>query len=658
MTRIEELRQLITNARRHYYNTGQTMMPDETYDALVAEYEKLAPNDPFISQVGASIMAEAFRKKVKHDRPMGSLNKEIDQSGISKWHAASGGGRIVAEIKLDGSSIACYYSGGKLQRVITRGSGDEGLDITASAIKFHDIPHVVQDNRQFSVRGEAIMSVEDWRKLDPEIVANPGTTNPRNFGNGIIVRSDGTQSEYIRFRAFDIDCPECYTEQCKLTKLAELGFQTPEYGVFDTISNALAYYDILLKDRNSMDFWSDGVVFKLNDILQQSKLGANSQGTPKGMRVLKWPVQGAETTLTGVVITMGTTGTIVPNGRIEPVQIGGTTVKGVLLNNYQFIKDMDLAIGDKILMVKAGDIIPYVAEIIERPANRKPIVEPKNCPICNSLAIRQPNSDGSDGVITVCSNPSCQSKVSGKIMRWINSLNILGIGQAVLDAMVEQLNLKSPVDLYTIDREKLATMKVSGVLFGDARADTIINEINAKRELSVDQFIGSLGVRYLGKRKVEIIRESWDKAHPDEVGYMDCIEHWLTDPVTGSSTLIDHADDLGIPGIAEDVQGGLDAIADMISKFLKHITVVSVVSHKPSGKYNICLTGAMSLPRKEIEAKIISAGHSACDDVGSSTTHLCQADQNSQSNKSKKAAKKGIPTISEDELKELIGVKW
>ena len=419
-----------------------------------------------------------------------------------------------------------------------------------------------------------------------------------------------------------------------------------------------AYFNEVKINRQTMPHWIDGVVVKINDVAAQRKLGI-SDDRPKGQISFKFPPEKASTILRKVTLTVGHTGAIIPTAEFDSVRLGGTNVSNALLCNWDKIKALDVAIGDTIQVMKAGEIIPYVEKVIKRPDNRKSIPEPKTCPVCDGPAARRKNLDG-DGAVTECTNPECDAKVTGKIKRWIRSLDIQGIGGEVLEALTTEdcdgkgnPFVRTVADLYRLKAWQvvLNDMKVNGRRFGEKRAQAVIDEVEKKKTLTIDQFLGSLGIKYLGKRRVQLIREACHLVNGDT---MDHLESWFVDG-HGRSKLVCNAKCLGIPGIAEDIQAGVDANRPLIEELLRLgivLTVPSAPKACTEGKLTgseFCLTGEMSRSRKEIEAEITALGGFAVDTVKAGVI-LVSAEIPSASSKYKKAQKLGCTILSESQL--------
>lgn len=663
-THLQHLRKVIDCADLKYYNDDPhgTVLTDEQYDALKAELKKLAPDDQRHKRVGPPSLSKML-SKVSHQCFMGSLNKSDAVDDVVKWYDRMlsedpTSKRVVASLKADGGSVALYYTNGVLTKAVTRGDGDIGEDITSNAYRFKNVPTQIDCNTNVAVRGEVVLCVDDWDKIDPE-----RSSNPRNLGNGIMRRLDGYNANKLTFIAFDIDVGDCVSD--RLQHLTELGFSTIRNTVANDISVALRWYDAICEERQSLPFWIDGVVFRMDSIELEDRLGYRDK-RPYTQTVLKFEAEGVETTLLDVVLTVGHTGAIIPTGKVAPVRIGGTTVSSVLLNNFQMINDLDLAVGDTVYIVKAKDIIPKIISVVNRPDNRTTIEEPSKCPVCGYAAGRRIIGAKSvnDGAITECKNPDCPAQAVARLKTWINKLNILGIGDEVLAALMDKLDAKTPVDLYRIATDPAKLSLLPGLIvgagkLGQSRATTIVNNVLATRTLPLNVFIGSLGVPHLGRRRAEIIM----KAVP---GQFDTIDDWLS-----STKLIEYADAASIPNIAKPMVDGIAAFKDEIEDLLQFVTIDNKPTAQPvvatgsscagrvfcfTGKIEKCDDSGKRYTRSRMQQLILDNGGHTADDVRAGVTDLVQADPNSVSSKTSKAKKLGINVMSESDFFAMVGL--
>ena len=635
-------------------------MTDAEYDALEDELRLLVPDDPVLALVGAPVPSDAMLTKARHSIPMGSQSKVNSEDEFLSWYRKNNVKIIHASLKGDGASAAAYYIDGRLTQVISRGDGTVGEDITANAIRFKGLPAWVgNDVNGFSgaIRFEVILTVEDWTKIDPA-----RSKNPRNAGTGIMGRKNGHQSDFLTIYAFDLDetmggvSKVFNTETEKVERLSKLGFNVIPHACCENADEAVDYFKNIALTRDSLPFWIDGVVLKIDDIAKQTELGVTG-GRPKGQIAWKFDSVGEETVLEGVVVSGGHTGGLYPTAQLKPVEIGGTTVSNASLANYDEIARLDIAIGDSVWVVKANDIIPKIIRVTHRPENRIAIQVPTCCPFCHGEVGRKRISSGEEGVMIECRNAECPKKSSGKIKRWIASLDILGIGDAVLEAMLDRFELEDAADLYTLrDRAtelaNLVTNTDKDLTLGEKRTASILAAIDATRTLTLGQFIGSLGIDHLGKRRVELMIKAAD-------GELDSLDDWKSGRLR-DATLAEKA---GVPNVASQIQDAIDAMTPVIDKFLLvGVVVLPPVSDIPSDDDSpiktVCISGKLPSGRKksDYEAPLRSAGYSLVDDVIKGLNYLVLAEPDSTSSKAVKARKLGVKVVSEEQLLEIVNL--
>lgn len=654
--RILALRKDILAAKSdYYYNDGNpTRWTDAEYDSMEDELRLLSPTDPVLSMVGAPVPKNSMLKEAPHAMPMGSQDKVNSIEEFSAWAAKYNVTTLQGSLKGDGGSVAAYYKDGPLTQAIGRGDGFTGEDITANAYHFKGLPNFVPGFTG-SVRFEGILTVADWAVVDPSM-----SKNPRNAGNGIMRRKDGSDSHLITAFAFDIDeysdgkLVEWKTEEQKIKRLIELGFNVIETEILEGPEAAIEYFKRINEIRPNLPIWIDGIVMKINDVPAQKALGV-ADNCPRGQTSWKFDSAGAESVLESVVITGGHTGSLTPTAKFRPVEIGGTTVNSALLANYDEIERLGLAIGDSIWVVKANDIIPKVIRVTERPESRIAIKVPECCPFCGGEVGHNETTTGKKGVILVCKNPECEKKSKGKIGRWINSLNILGIGDALLDALIERFDLEDAADLYTLHQRKdeLAQLVVNtdkDLKFGEKRATTLLEEIDTKRVLTVSQFVGSLGLEFLGKRRVVLMAQA-------AAGKLDTLEAWRSFDFSNPEL----AALAGVPGIGPKIHAGIAAMAPLMDRLLAAgVTVLADAPKEASASTEslktVCISGTLPSGKKKAFYKepLLAAGYLLVDDVKAGLDFLVLADPQSTSEKSKKAGKLGVKVISETQLESLI----
>ena len=696
-TDLAQLRSAIDRTAQLYYRVGgpETGLTDDEYDSLINELRRLCPEDPRLTRVGVPYSADELRMKVDHTIPMGSLdNTEGGIEGFAKWYRwlvdqcdgddSPGGIPIHLSLKMDGSSVAAYYKDGQLQRVISRGNGDVGEDLTANAVKWHYLPTALPKKFTGVVRGEAILRHDDFNKVNEENGTLPeDISNPRSVGNGILGRTDGKQSEYIWFYAFNMVGDKITSLATKFDAMSAIGFWPVQHEVVggngETIEEVIAGVEQSFKwiyaGRDKLPFDIDGVVVCADEIGLHKMLTRDKKDAlrPRYARAIKFATLKNETVVRGVTLTVGHTGAIIPTADFEPVRVGGVTVSSALLNNWNANNDHPTAahvkIGDTVSVGLAGDIIPKIEEILVSPPDAQPIEEPAVCPACGSPTTR--THRGKEGAVTYCSKPdSCAAAASYRIKHYVGTskkgLGILGIGDSVLQALVEAGLVKSPADLYRLTVEGIEDLQIGTnargmpIRLGGSRAGSIVAEIAKAKQVPLAKFLGALGVDLLGRRRVEILAEACN---------LCTLQDWMDDAklatIPGDTTreaivaglrrvwpVVDEllgvgveVSDFGVKPVAAPVLS--PAAAD---DFDHEITKESTGSDdQPLLGIMCCWTGTRTYT-EEFAARggIIKTG------ISKGLHLLVQNDPTSSSNKTRKAESYGVKIISVETMGRLI----
>lgn len=645
--KVASLASLIAKAKQAYYFSGQEIMSDAEYDALEDELGKLDPGHPILQTVGAPVEAgERHLSRAKHRMMMGSQNKVNTGEEFGAWLGRRGGSRggLHCSLKADGCSIAAYYENGKLTQVVTRGDGVEGEDVTANALCFKGLPAVIGQQINCSIRLEAVLTVSDWRLVDPQ-----KTSNPRSLANGILGRKDGKNAGFLTTLAFDVSGVDAETEKDKSLWLESQGFGTTKWTM---AQNTLEVERFLqenqtLRDSGKMDYWADGVVVKINDLETQKKLGEAS-GRPKGQVAWKFSAETAVSKVVEVEWTVGHTGAVTPVAQITPVRLGGTTVQRVSLANPEIIEVLGLKIGSEVEIVKAGDIIPKITKVVKG-GNGKPIEVPNCCPDCDGKLQKMTNVDGSDSTVVYCRNTECEAQTAGRLKRWAKSRDVLGLGDSVIEALCQSGQVKTVPDLFTLKAEDIEDVIINQekkIRLGRKRADAICREIQEKGgQMTLAEFLGSFGTRKLGVRRAQLMIQ----ANPE----LKNIERWFD----GSLSKPEFAAKAGVPNSGTQILEGLIEREEMINQARKHISILNDEGDDKE-KTNlplICITGSLPSGKKKSHWKepLEKAGYVLTDTVTKDLFALVVSDPSVATSKSQKATKMGIKIISESELEKL-----
>ena len=640
---------LLLKAKQAYY-FGTPVMSDVQYDALEDKVRAQDPTDPVLALVGAPLPKDNLLKRAKHQIHMGSQEKVNSFEDLERWwkNRFKGSEDFHASYKADGGSVSLYYRDGRLVQAITRGDGFEGEDITATAALFQAAPLHLSRPLSIGVRCEAVLTIEDWGKADPD-----QKTNPRNVASGILGRLDGQGAALITVLAFDVDSLTpgerlFETESQKSEFLEVLGFQTAPWKRCTSLGAVQKFFEKTraLREADKLPFWIDGVVIKYESLDVQSKLGM-SDNRPKGQVAWKFVAEKCGSVIERVEWQVGHTGAVTPVAHITPVRIGGTTVSKASLANAENIKTLGATLRSKVIVAKAGDIIPIILEVLK--ANPKtPIKIPTICPVCSSSLEKRKNVGGRDSVVLFCKNMECEARAIGAIKRFCRSRDILGLGDSVIAALADAGTVTKVPDLYRLKAKDIADVVINdekGVRLGLRRATNICSEILQKgTRMGLADFLGSFGTRSLGVRRATLMLQ----ANPE----LNSLERWF------DGSLLDEAfaAKAGVPKAGAIIHDGLKEKEGVIRETLAFTTLESSVApeKKSSGGKTFCITGALpsGKKKKDYASQLEAAGHILIDEVRQGLDFLVVSDPNGpESAKTKKAKKLGVLLITEDELR-------
>lgn len=625
MTVIDDLKR----ADAAYYNTGEQLMVDHEYDALKDRARVEFPHDPYFSTVGSPVEESGHLQKVPLQMHMGSQNKATTVDEIATWYAR-GEGQILISEKLDGSSIELTYANGKLIRAATRGDGVTGLDVTLNAVKWSGIPLTLLSDDTLVVRGEAILYKDAWEKH-----FSRGTANPRNAGNGIVSRKsdDDNSNSHIRFVAFDAAiADEDHGKQSdKLAYLSSIGFNVVKWVLAGSVSHAKVIMDGYVIDRPNLPYAIDGLVLSFNSLMVCDSLGYSDGGTkPRGQIAWKFESQAAETTVVGFVESQGQTGQIIPTMKVEPVSIGGVIITSVLVNNFNFIADHNVNVGDKVIVSRQGDVIPYLLSVVKK--NSTGCYQPPvKCPSC-----------GGELVVTgryhICPDDDCSGRVFQRVKNWVTKTGILFIGDSLLSVLFSS-GLVSDIDeLYGLSISDIRGLKVGEGVLGESMAEKVVAQIKATRELPIETFMGSLGIKFLGRSMAK------------HIGYRT-VEAYLDATVSDLSSKENMGENKAAM-MLESIQKRRWLITKLLSVVsIKEPPVVEVKESPLTGK-SFVFTGIRMKP--EEKARFDAAGCIEKSGVSASVNYLVTKDAASTSNKAEKARQLGITIIGYDGFVKLL----
>jgi len=649
--RIEELEQLVRYHADLYFNESAPEITDAEFDALVDELRALAPDSAALQEVGA---VPSYGRKLTHERPMGSLEKAKTNDDVRKWalenSSQPGDDTEVAVMpKMDGIACRLNYEKGRLMEAATRGNGDVGQDVTDNVRAMQAIPNNVSPKFTGEVRGEAFMPKSVFENLNEERrrKGEKPFKNPRNAASGSLTCEDPkvTASRNLGFRFYDIldDEMEFETEQEKRAYgVVELkGMEAVDMQVIDLIHFEALAVDMESK-RPSMDYEIDGIVLALNSIADQEAAGFTPNGkNPKGKVAYKFKPEQKTAPVRAIDEQVGRTGRLTPVCRIEPTYIAGSTVSNLTLHNYGRVKELNIDVGDEILFEKAGDIIPQVVRVIDRHGRPETFhLPPEICPSCGG-----PVRIDEKEINLWCDNPACPAKLDRRILHWLRTLDVLGVGPETVIALCDKGYVKDISDLYF-----LTHVQVKEITGGERAAEKVITAILEKNEVPLWQFICALGIPNVGPTTSKEIAKRYQKLD-NIAGRINEIEE---DTLIASFTELDGVG----PTIAKSIADGLRSLKPTIDKLTDCIDVIDVqFKDGPLVGKTFCITGSLPSGKKKAELgkEIEDAGGEMKTSVSAGLTYLIMADPESTSGKAQKARKLGTECVTEEQVMEMIG---
>ncbi len=517
--RISELSELLEKYNHQYYEMNESDVSDYEFDMLMQELRTLEEQYPeFVSpasptqRVGG--MAQSRFEKVQHTVQMASLQDvfsfEQVKSFLNKCTEALGNIEYTVEPKIDGLSVSLEYENGVLTRGSTRGDGFVGEDVTANLKTIRSIPLKLKNAPEFlEVRGEVYMPRESFFELveQQELMDEQPFKNPRNAASGSLRQKNSKITAQRKLDIFIFNVQQCigreFTSHSEsLDYLNELGFKTvPSYKICTKYDEIEAEIGRIGDERVEFSFDIDGVVIKVNNLAQREIMGSTTK-TPKWAVAYKFPPEEKETKLLDIEVNVGRTGAITPVAVFEPILLAGTSVSRAVLHNQDFINEKDIRIGDIITVRKAGEIIPEVLKSVSHEENSVTFRLPDSCPVCGTPSVR----DEGESVLR-CPNVQCPAQLLKNMIHFAskNAMNIDGLGPANMKLFVESGLVKSPADLYNLEKEQLMSLE----RFAEKSADNLLKAIENSKSAELDRLVHALGIRNIGQRAATLLCEKF-----------------------------------------------------------------------------------------------------------------------------------------------------
>lgn len=646
IARIDELINLLNEASRAYYDDASEIMTNYEYDAAYDELLALEEETGYVSEDSPSqnvgIETTSGLPKVTHEKKMLSMNKTKDRDELKAW---LGGHEALLSWKLDGITVVLTYEDGKLQQAVTRGNGVQGELITDNARVCKNVPAEIPFKGKCIIRGEAVIKYSDFERINEEIDdADAKYKNPRNLCSGSIRQLDpnvtrGRSVSIIPFTLVSAEGEDLHGSlEYEMKWMESQGFEIVKYIKVnpDTLFDALDFFS---EEVLTYDVPVDGMVLTLEDTVYGASLGSTAK-YPKNAIAFKWRDQNAETTLREIEWSPSRTGLLNPVAIFDPVELEGTTVSRASVHNINIMEDLQLGIGDKVVVYKANMIIPQVSHNNTKSGN---LVIPDKCPVCGGpTEIRD-----EDGTKTLhCLNPDCIAKHVKKFDLFVSrdALNIEGLSEAGILKLIGAGIIKDLPDIFKIENFKDEIVAMEG--FGEKSFNNLVAAINRARKTTPEKLLYGLGVPGIGVNTARYIarecRNSWDtimRLTEEELLSIDGI---------GSIMTRDYTAYFGNPDKRRIVHEIINEL-DMDETF-------ELAGSKLDG-LTFVVTGDLEFfaSRKDLKAAIEMEGGKVASQVSAKTNYLITNDPNSGSSKNKMARELGVKVIDENEIIKMLG---
>ena len=657
--RIKELREKTEYYAQKYYDEDNPEISDFEYDMLMVElrnlekqYPELISKESLTQKVGGHVK-EGFQK-VTHEIPLQSLQdvfsiEEVEEFDERMQKQAKENNiediKYVVETKIDGLSAALEYKQGKFVRGATRGNGLVGEDVTNNLKTVKTIPMEIKDKIDITVRGEVFISKKDFEEMNQERQENEEElfANARNAAAGSLRQLDSSITAkrpldiYI-FNVQKIEGKDFNSHYEELKYLEEQGFNVNPVKIpCNNIEEVKEAIKKIGEMRESLTFGIDGAVVKIDDLNFRQILGSTVK-VPRWAVAYKYPPERKETIVKDIVCQVGRTGVITPMAILEPVSVAGSTISKTTLHNEDFIKEKDIRVGDTVVIQKAGDVIPEIVEVVKekRTGKEKAFEMPKTCPVCGAEAKRE------EGEAAVrCTGIECPAKLFRNLVHFVSreAMNIDGLGENIINQLLEKNLIKNIADIYTLKFEDIASLKKNGKKF----AQNLIDAIEQSKQNDLYRLITALGIRHVGGKASKVLAKKYktldnlQKAEVTELQEINDIGEIMANSIVEffaqeqTKDLIERLKEAGVN--TKELQD-------------------ENIDNRFEGK-TFVLTGSLSeFTRKEAEDLIEKYGGKTSGSVSKKTDYLLAGED--AGSKLTKARELGITIISEEEFKELI----
>ena len=663
-----------------YYNQAAPEISDTEFDSLWSELKRLDPHNPQLEMVGSDSIPGS--EKVIHLFPMRSLDKATTIKEIHHFvsETTANGRQFVCQPKLDGSALSIEYRRGRLVRAATRGNGTRGEDVTANARRISNVPESINWEGDCHIRGEVIMPLSTFYEKYSSIAPNP-----RNLAAGCLRQktkdSGKAKPEDLIFLAYDVKFPDSNSSHPDSPNPPLFIFDSDSNDWLSTIGIQIAGNTVITEEdstkvtekissiteywtekRGSIEWEIDGVVIKLDLISKRESLGMTAHH-PRWALAWKFPPEEAHTVLMDVDWQVGRTGTITPVARVAPVTVSGVTIENVTLHNPGEVDRLQIAIGDKVKIVRRGDVIPKIVEVIGKAAKTdiearthsdgskfdeelpdySQIIIPTLCPRCDTNLIQ-------DGAFIRCTNMNCPSRLERTILYWARSLEMDGIGEKLAQQLCSEGLVKSLPDLYNLEISDISNLERMGL----KSATNVIKELESSKRISLNMFLSALGIPGIGPELATSVANQVTSI--ENLLYLVNQRNENIDEDNSAVTQLIEIDGIGVK-VANQILDGLTIRMDTVKKLQTHLDIYSESKPLSNGSLSgntFCITGTLTRSRKEIALLIKSNGGKVVGSVSKNLNYLLAGE--SAGTKLENAISLGVQVISESQLNEMLEI--
>jgi DNA ligase (NAD+) len=649
---IEELREKLRHHEHLYYVLDKPEITDAEYDVLMrrlSDLEKahpdlLTPDSP-TQRVGGK-PREGFLK-VSHSTRMLSLDNALNEEELRDFLNKIGDVRYVTELKLDGLSMAAHYRGRQFVQAVTRGDGMVGEDVTENARTIRSLPLDIPSKRpELEVRGEAMMNRRGFERLNAEREQQglARFANPRNAAAGGLRALDPavTASRRLDFFAYLLLSggePVYPSHWESLEAMDKLGLKVnPHRRLCKSIDEVFAFCAEWETKRESLPYEIDGVVVKVDSVEAQQRLGWTSKA-PRWAIAYKYAARQASTIVEAIGVQVGRTGALTPVAHLRPVAVGGVTVSRATLHNEDEIARLGVEIGDEVLVERSGDVIPKVVRVTAEGKDRQPFHMPKHCPVCGGNIVRE-----EDEAASRCVNTNCPARLKESILHFAARpvMNIDGMGDALVDQLVDRGLVKSVSDIYNLTLEQLVDLE----RMGKKSAENVLRNIEKSRQNPLPRVLVGLGIRFVGVRTAVLLAEAF--------GSLDSIAQ-------ADVETLQQAEEVG-PKVAEAIHEffreprNRELVERLRDARLKFDHPKKIKKAGPFDGMTFVLTGTLaSMTREQAGERIEAGGGKVSGSVSKKTSYVVAGEE--AGSKLDKARALGVPVVTEEKFLEMLAPK-